>query len=270
MPDHDLGCPVSLGGLDQSGDGVLVADLGLDVELEQEIGAIEQQLVDQRASERASPAPARRGGRAERGGGASRARSRASRRAAAARRPRPPRHGSSRCGHSRVSPSTCVQRRSPSAARGERVDRRGAQLAGALVESIQIWRQVPGGDLARGRPCGCVAYLGAEPGPAADAGGQVEGLAARQQLPLITGWKGSGVMCAPAKAAIDSAAASACWQPMPPCLMANSIASPAAKMAVDVEELAVGVDAQEAVFAERHASNSTVRRARAGPRSGRR
>ena len=47
-------------------------------------------------------------------------------------------------------------------------------------------------------------------------------------MPCITGWNGWGSSGAPASAAIDSATASACWEPTPPCLMGNSVASPAA------------------------------------------
>ena len=70
--------------------------------------------------------------------------------------------------------------------------------------------------------------LRAEAVAAGDLRRQVYRLTVGQQHAVDHRVERLGLQPAPARAAIDCAATSACWEPTPPCLIGNSIASPAA------------------------------------------
>ena len=73
--------------------------------------------------------------------------------------------------------------------------------------------------------------------------------------PRSTGRNGRGSIAMPAAAAIDSAAASACWAAMPPCLTVNVVMSPAAYTSERADHASVRVDRDEALERLRDAAD---------------
>ena len=97
------------------------------------------------------------------------------------------------------------------------------------VKLIQVRREVLRGDLlSGGDQVGVSVISELNPCPPVIFAVRYIGLPSVSSMPWITGLNGSGVTVAPASAAIDCAATSACWEPSPPCLIGKSIASPAA------------------------------------------
>ena len=95
-----------------------------------------------------------------------------------------------------------------------------------LVQALQVPRQLAAGDLGRRPPQGT-------PRDGRRRRRRTSRRRNRDQrsvssMPRSTGVNGVGSSAAPARAAMCSAAASACWQARPPCLIGKAVTSPAA------------------------------------------